>query len=577
MAQTFEIKDKFYISGEPVQIISGAFHYFRTVPEYWRDRMEKLKNLGCNTVETYVPWNFHEENKGEYNFEGMHNLEKFLQTAKDLGLFVIIRPSPYICAEWEWGGLPAWLLADKNMKVRCMYEPFLQAVRNWYKILLPKIAPFQINRNGTIIMVQIENEYGYFGKDKKYLQFYADLMRQNGITVPFVTSDGPWGSAIKRGSLPNALPTGNFGSKVKLQFGAMQKKIGKNRPLMVMEFWCGWFDAWNDSHHTSNLEQNKKDLDEIMRTGNVNFYMFEGGTNFGFMNGRNVTTLYGDTTSYDYDGILTQDGKITPKYREFQKIIRSYKGGCEENLSTDIEYKKFGRIEVSRKTDLFSTLEKIAVPKQQANAGCMEENGQNYGYILYRLNAQNAKTLQMQNAFDRVNIFADQNPVKTAFGKSLKNKFSIGKGEKNTQIDLLCENLGRINFGKKIAGQRKGIESIKINGKKHQGLSIFNLPFTPEQIAKIDFDAGFAKGLPAFYEFVFNVEKPCDTFLNFEGFEKGCAFINGFNLGRYWQIGPQKKLYLPAPLLKPGKNTIILFESEGTAGNFITLDESDSW
>lgn len=346
---------------------------------------------------------------------------------------------------------------------------------------------------------------------------------------------------------------------------------------MVMEFWCGWFDAWNDSHHTSNLEQNKKDLDEIMRTGNVNFYMFEGGTNFGFMNGRNVTTLYGDTTSYDYDGILTQDGKITPKYREFQKIIRSYKGGCEGNLSKDIEYKNFGRIEVSRKTDLFSTLGKIAVPKQQANAGYMEENGQNYGYILYRLNAQNAKTLQMQNAFDRVNIFADQNPVKTAFGKSLKNKFSIGKGEKNTQIDLLCENLGRINFGKKIASQRKGIESVKINGKKHQGFSIFNLPFTPEQIAKIDFDAGFAKGLPAFYEFVFNVEKPCDTFLNFEGFEKGCAFINGFNLGRYWQIGPQKKLYLPAPLLKPGKNTIILFESEGTAGSFITLDENDSW
>ncbi len=220
----FEIKDKFYLNGEPFKIISGSFHYFRTVPEYWQDRLEKLVNMGCNTVETYIPWNFHETEKGQFNFEGMHDICRFIELAQELGLYIIIRPSPYICSEWEFGGLPAWLLKDKGMKLRCSYEPYLDAVKEYYNVLIPKLVPYQIDRGGKIILFQIENEYGYYGNDTAYLEFLRDTMRELGITVPFVTSDGPWSEYIfKSGMVDGALPTGNFGSSAGWQFDQMKK------------------------------------------------------------------------------------------------------------------------------------------------------------------------------------------------------------------------------------------------------------------------------------------------------------------------------------------------------------------
>lgn len=176
----FEIKDKFYLNGRPFKIISGAFHYFRTVPEYWQDRLEKLVNMGCNTVETYIPWNFHEPNRGQFIWEGMHDICRFIETAQELGLYIIIRPSPYICSEWKFGGLPAWLLRDRNMRLRCSYEPYLSAVKDYYSELIPKLVPYQIDRGGNIILMQIENEYGYYGNDTAYLDFLRDTMRELG-------------------------------------------------------------------------------------------------------------------------------------------------------------------------------------------------------------------------------------------------------------------------------------------------------------------------------------------------------------------------------------------------------------
>ena len=272
----FEIKDKFYLDGKPFRIISGSFHYFRTVPEYWRDRLEKLVNMGCNTVETYIPWNFHEPKRGEFLWDGMHDICRFIETASELGLYIIIRPSPYICAEWEFGGLPAWLLKDRNMRLRCSYKPYLDAVKEYYSVLIPKIAPYQITNGGRIILIQIENEYGYYGNDTAYLEFLRDTMRELGITVPFATSDGPWSEAIfGSGMVDGALPTGNFGSGAEWQFGQMEKFIGGGKPLMCMEFWDGWFDAWGEEHHTSEPEKAAKELDALLRLGNLNFYMFD--------------------------------------------------------------------------------------------------------------------------------------------------------------------------------------------------------------------------------------------------------------------------------------------------------------
>ena len=370
----FEIKDKFYLDGKEFQIISGAVHYFRTVPEYWRDRLKKLVNIGCNTVETYIPWNFHEPAKGEYHWEGMHDVCRFIETAQELGLYIIIRPSPYICAEWEFGGLPAWLLKDPKMRLRCSYEPYLKAVKDYYSVLMPKLAPYQIDNGGKIILMQIENEYGYYGNDTAYLEFLRDTMRELGITVPFVTSDGPWSEQIfKSGMVGGALATGNFGSGAQWQFGEMRRFISGDKPLMCMEFWNGWFDAWGEEHHTTSPEKAAQELDELLKRGSVNLYMFEGGTNFGFMAGRNGGNKTADVTSYDYDSPLTEDGRLTEKYAFCKKVISKYRSFDEIPLSAEIMRKAYGKIKCTAKTDLFSVLDRISAPKKSVYPLSFEE------------------------------------------------------------------------------------------------------------------------------------------------------------------------------------------------------------
>lgn len=574
----FEIKDDFYLDGKPFKIISGAFHYFRTVPEYWRDRLEKLVNMGCNTVETYIPWNFHETNRGEFRFDGMRDIERFIALAQELGLYMIVRPSPYICSEWEFGGLPAWLLRDKNMRLRCSYKPFLDAVKDYYAVLIPKLAAHQYGSGGNIILVQTENEYGYYGNDKEYLAFLQNTMRKFGISVPFVTSDGPWNEAsFKSGMTDGALPTGNFGSSGEWQFGQMRKFIGEEKPLMCMEFWNGWFDAWGEEHHATAPETAAKELDELLKRGSVNFYMFEGGTNFGFMSGRNGGSKTADVTSYDYDAPLTEDGQITPKYELCKQIIAKYAPVRNIPLSQQIERKNYGEISLSEKVSLFATLKKISAPIKSPFPLSMEEIGQNYGYILYRAEIREyeaLKDIRLENAADRVQGYYNGRNIFTAFAENISEKFEISADNLGGRVDLLCENIGRENFGTGLENQRKGIlGGVVINDHRQFGYEIFPLPLDENQISKIDFTAPYAESTPAFYKFEFEVETPCDTFLEAEGFGKGCAFVNGFNIGRFWEIGPQKRLYIPAPLLQKGKNVIILFETEGKSAESIILSD----
>ena len=572
----FEIKEKFYLNGEPFQIISGAIHYFRTVPEYWRDRLEKLVNIGCNTVETYIPWNFHEPNEGEFLWDGMHDVCKFIETANELGLYMIVRPSPYICSEWEFGGLPAWLLKDRNMRLRCSYKPYLDAVRRYYEVLIPKLAAYQIDRGGNIILVQIENEYGYYGNDTAYLEFLSDTMREFGITVPFVTSDGPWSeSTFKSGMVEGALPTGNFGSAAEWQFEQMKKFMGDDKPLMCMEFWNGWFDAWGEEHHTTEPEKAAAELNELLKMGSINFYMFEGGTNFGFMSGRNSGNKTADVTSYDYDAPLTEDGRITEKYRLCKEIISKYRDFEQISLTTEIGHKSYGEIACVEKADLFSMLENISESIRSIYPLTMEDIGQNYGYILYRLKVRDnefVNEIRLENAADRIQCYHNGEYLYTAFAENIHEKFELQKKQSGGVIDLLCENIGRENFGTGLENQRKGIMGgVKINDHRYFGYEIFTLPLDENQLDKIDFSSGYRANMPAFYKFEFDAQELCDTFLDTDGFGKGCAFINGFNLGRFWEIGPQKRLYIPAPLLKKGKNTLILFETEGKAAEKINL------
>ncbi len=492
----FEIKDNFYLNGKPFQIISGAIHYFRVVPEYWRDRLEKLKAMGCNTVETYIPWNMHEPRKGEFHFEGILDVASFIETAQSLGLYVILRPSPYICAEWEFGGLPAWLLREDNMHLRVSYPPFLKHVEEYYHVLMPKITPYQIDQGGPVILMQVENEYGYYANDKAYLEAIRKMMIAEGVTVPLVTSDGPFRESLNGGTIKGVLPTGNFGSRTKERFATLSEYTSGG-PLMCTEFWVGWFDHWgNGGHMTGNLEESVKDLDDMLRMGHVNIYMFEGGTNFGFMNGSNYyDALTPDVTSYDYDAVLTEDGRITEKYRRYREVIAKYTEIPEVSFSTEIQQKSYGVLSVKEKVSLFSVLDQLSTPVSSVYPVSMERLGQNYGYILYRSCLHTEETLEkirLWGAGDRANIFVGKKPVLTLYDRQLLEEHKVEEEQREgftqgADLDILMENMGRVNFGPRMEQQRKGIDHcVQINGHMQNGWKIYPLPL--DNLEQVDFD-----------------------------------------------------------------------------------------
>lgn len=600
----FEIKDNFYLDGKPFRVISGSIHYFRVVPEYWRDRMEKLKAMGCNTVETYIAWNVHEPQKGKFDFQGRNNLVRFVKTAQELGLYVILRPSPYICAEWELGGLPAWLLAEDGMRLRAYHEPFLKHVREYYDKLFPLITPLQVTQEGPVILMQVENEYGYYGDDTQYMETIRDMMLERGVTVPLITSDGPFVEALSCGCLNGIHPTGNFGSRTKERF-AVLSPYAKEGPLMCAEFWVGWFDHWGNGGHMHGNPESPQDLDDMLDMGHVNIYMFEGGTNFGFMNGSNYyDELTPDVTSYDYDALLTEAGDFTEKYYQFQNVISKYVPIPKVVFTTEIKKKAYGKLTVMSKTGLLQNIANLSEPIVDKFPICMEKCGQNYGYILYHStlrHEQNIERIRLWGANDRANIFVEDRRVTNLYDKELALEYDVIAGmvkkaedanapangdvpkaenapvtfAPDAPIDILVENMGRVNFGPMMEHQRKGIaECVQINGHIHYNWTMYPLPL--DNIDQIDFTKGYTQGLPAFYKFEFDVNEACDTFLELDGWGKGCVFLNGFNLGRYWEIGPQKRLYIPAPLLRQGKNEIVVFETEGKATGVIELkDEPD--
>ncbi len=319
--------EKFMLNGKPFQIYSGAIHYFRVLPEYWRDRLEKLKAAGFNTVETYVCWNLHEPKKGEFDFTGRLDIERYIKTAQELGLYVIIRPGPYICAEWDFGGLPAWLLKDKNMRLRCNDPVFLQHVSDFYAELFRRLAPLQITQGGNIIAMQVENEYGSYGNDKKYLNRIREIMLENGAEVLLFTADGTQKSMIAGGGIDGVYKTLNFGSRAATAFNAL-KGVQEHMPRVCMEFWCGWFDHWGGKHHTRGYKAVLKEMNDFFaQHAGFNFYMFHGGTNFGFTAGANHYLRYSPTiTSYDYCALLNEYGDYTPAYHAVRRLMHEKQG-----------------------------------------------------------------------------------------------------------------------------------------------------------------------------------------------------------------------------------------------------------
>ena len=570
----FEIGSSFYLDGQEFKILSGAIHYFRIQPEDWYHSLYNLKALGFNTVETYVPWNMHEPKKGQFDFQGILDIEKFLQIAQDLGLYAIVRPSPFICAEWEFGGMPAWLLTE-DMRIRSSDAPYLQAVADYYDELLPRLVPRLLDKGGNILMMQVENEYGSYGEDKAYLRAIRQMMLDRGVDCPLFTSDGPWRATLRAGTLieEDLFVTGNFGSKADYNFAQMQEffdEHGKKWPLMCMEFWDGWFNRWKEPIIKRDPEELAQAVHEVLKQGSINLYMFHGGTNFGFMNGcsaRGVTDLP-QVTSYDYDALLDEQGNPTPKYFAVQKMMETYYPEYPQMKPLTKESFELRDIALSEKVSLFETLADLAQPVESLYPVKMEDLGQSYGYLLYRTEASwdaDEEKIRVIDGRDRMQLFVDGKLTETQYQAEIgQDIFVAGEKKATHRIDILMENMGRVNYGHKFLAdtQRKGIRT-GVCKDLHFLLNWQQYPLSFENTENIDFSKGWQPEQPAFYAFDFEMKALKDTYLDLSGFGKGLAFVNGVNIGRFWNVGPTLSLYIPHSLLKEGHNRIIIFETEG--------------
>ncbi len=570
---------QFYLDGEPFVVISGTMHYFRIPRAYWHDRLLKLKECGFNTVETYTCWNLHELREGEFDFSGNLDIAAYIAEAAKVGLHVILRPGPYICAEWEFGGLPSWLLNYENMPLRCYDELFLSKLRPYYNELLSRVRPYLASKGGPIFMLQIENEYGSYGDDKDYLHAIVDLYKENGMDCLFFTSDGPSYTMLSGGTLPEYLAVANFGSAPKNQL-AIMSELYPDRPLMCGEFWSGWFDHWHEEHHVRPAEEIVQCVREFAELGaSFNFYMFHGGTNFGFTNGANHPGTYQPTiTSYDYNAPLSEAGDRTETYYRLREILEERYGKVPALTAKETEKAAYGKLTLTEEALLFENLDKLSAPVKVVEPKYMEEIGQAFGYVLYRTTIQGPKNdwpMAAAVVHDRAQIWINGEKKATweRWDKEGIDKQTVrmplGVGESG-HLDILVENMGRVNYGPKLR-DRKGIHGVRFGGQHHFGWEMYPLPMTDlSRLAYCPAESGAIEG-PVFLRGSLVIEgQPKDTFLRLDGFTKGFVMVNGINIGRYFNpAGPQKTLYVPAPYLHEGENEIVVFESDSTAGTTV--------
>lgn len=570
---------KFFLDGKPFSIYSGAIHYFRVPREYWEDRLLKLKAAGFNTVETYTCWNLHEPCENEFDFTGMLDIAEFLRTAQRIGLYAIVRPGPYICAEWDFGGFPAWLLKDKNMRLRCNYTPYLDCVRRYYIALGEQINGNLMKNGGNIIAMQVENEYGSYGNDKPYLQAIRDIMAEAGMDSFLFTSDGDCDWMLSGGGLPDVFKVMNFGSRAKTLLKKLDK-YQKDMPHMCGEFWCGWFDHWGDKHHTRPSAPIVKEIQDFLDTdASFNMYMFHGGTNFGFTAGANYGGRFEPTvTSYDYSAPLTEWGAYTPTYHAVRDLLCEKQGLEKGVLPPEPKLQYVGEVQLTETAGLFENLEQVSKEHYSAVPESMEHFGQNFGYILYstvlRGKYEPAK-LQVEGVHDNAYLFIDgklkksyyrhENP-KMANGDGFTYLLGGFNGEK--RIDILVDAMGRVNYGKHLY-DRKGISRVMLGNQLVFDFTVHTIPL--DNLEHLQY--GSAEKFPKFFKGTFQAATDADCFVDMTGFKKGCVFINGFNLGRYWEAGPQVTLYIPKGVLK-AENEIVVFEQEGTSRNTVTITDT---
>ncbi|MDE6629388.1 MAG: beta-galactosidase [Muribaculaceae bacterium] len=573
-------KGTFLLNGEPYVVKAAELHYPRIPRPYWDDRIKKCKALGMNTVCLYVFWNAHEPEKDTFDFTGQNDLRAFVKLCQENGMNVILRPGPYVCAEWEMGGLPWWLLQKKDVRLREQDPFFMERVNKFQQQVAAQVADLTVADGGPIIMVQVENEYGSYGEDKPYVAAIRDMLRKNfGTDVTLFQCD--WSSNFTKNGLDDLIWTMNFGTGANIdqQFAPLMK-LRPDSPLMCSEFWSGWFDKWGANHETRPAEDMIAGIDEMLSKGiSFSLYMTHGGTNWGHWAGANSPGFAPDVTSYDYDAPIDESGRTTPKYDLLRKTLAKYSDGGKAlpKVPASAPTGEVAEFSLTEVAPLFSNL---PAPKSDSGTRTMEEYGQGFGSIIYSttLPELDAPALLTMDARDFTQVFVDGNYVGKLDRRNGDKGIVIPPCREGAPLTLLVEAMGRINFGRAIK-DFKGIVgdvtlTVDLKGRKFthdlRNWQVNNLPDSLEFYQAMNFQpvgadaAGQGERLPrGVYRGTFNVRKPLDTFLDFQTWGKGLVYVNGHPLGRIWEIGPQQTLYMPGCWLRKGENEILVFDVIG--------------
>lgn len=567
-------EDDFLLDGAPHRVLSGALHYFRVHPDQWADRIHKARLMGLNTIETYVAWNAHAPTRGEWRTDGGLDLARFLDLVAAEGMHAIVRPGPYICAEWDNGGLPAWLFQDKNVGIRRHESSYLAALTEFLERVYEILAPRQLPFGGPVILVQIENEYGAYGSDKQYLEVLVRITRGSGIVVPLTTIDQPQPGMLANGSLPGLHMTGSFGSRVQERLATL-REFQTSGPLMCMEFWDGWFDSWGEHHHTTSAADAAAELDTLLAAGgSVNIYMFHGGTNFGLTNGANDKGRYLPiVTSYDYDAPLDEAGNPTEKFYAFRDVIAKY-AAVPTELPRPSSPVRVVESELTAVVPLFASDAAFTRRSEHVQPPTFDELGLYRGFLLYEavLNGIGPGVLSFAEIRDRAWVYLDGDPVGVLSREN--HETSIRLPRCSGRLMVLVEDQGRVNYGSRL-GEHKGIvgpallDGEPVEGWFVRALDIDAIPTIKPQPSEPAAGPLIARGS-------FDLEVQSDLFLDTSRWGKGLAWVNGFLLGRYWRRGPQQTLFVPAPVTRAGHNDLVVLELEVLGSSLINFRDAAS-
>jgi beta-galactosidase len=570
-APRFTVDDaQFKLDGRPFVIRSGEMHYPRIPRAAWRERLRMARAMGLNTITTYAFWFLHEPEPGQWDFSGQNDLRTFIKTAAEEGLNVVLRPGPYVCAEVDFGGFPAWLLRTPGLRVRSMDARYLSASTRYFQRLAKEVRDLQSSHGGPILMLQVENEYGSFGRDHDYMRTVQSQLRKAGFDAPLFTSDGGAGRLFEGGTLADVPAVVNFGGGMEDAKGSIEELTAwrPHGPRMAGEYWAGWFDHWGEQHHTQSPEDAARTVDWMLSQGvSFNVYMFHGGTSFGWIAGANYSgaePYMPDTTSYDYDAALDEAGRPTPKYLALRDVIARHVKETLPPVPAAPQPQAVPAFALTPAGNLLAGLDTLSKARASRWVRSMEEYGQNYGYILYRkrLESQTKGDLVLDDLRDQATVMADGRVIGRLDRRRGENRLAVDLPA-GTQLDLLVEAMGRIGFGGKLVEDNKGIvRGVKLNQEEVEGWTVYPLPMDAAALKHLPVAAAGDATTPGFWRGTLQLGQSVDTFLDTRGWGKGQVWVNGHHLGRFWNIGPQQTLYVPASWLKKGANEVLVFSTE---------------